>query len=1128
MRGKSILFAAFTLLTMAAVTQSAVITDNFDMPRNYLTQGVPGTIWDGFYGLGDGNDVGVEAGETVDVLDANITNTPSSGDANVGVLFMQSSNSYWIEASSPDYVKVGPFIYVDITGDFTAIVSPADYQGCYPGPFVQHNSGGIMARVPHLADAGPGEDFVILEIFPIWGRAVGARLVDNGVDDEFPITVINGGCASIPRYIRMRRAGNTFYFSGSNDKITWTPSPEALIVRNDMSSTNQPVLQVGLFHCTFSPNTGYIAFEHFELLATRAPHPKAYAPWPLNNQIRIIEQTPNVHLTWKAGDDTKAVGGHKVYYSTNQSQVQNRTSGVHIVNDPCYVPTDLQLGKKYYWCVDEVKNTGPDAMGNMWTFTVTPSKATNPDPGNGYVDIPVNLAQLKWTPGISAVQQDFYWGTSFGDVNTATIPTVADLAGSADSVPRPGYPADLPLSTYYYWRIDSNCGALGMVKGDVWKFKTEFALHVCDDFDVSHDYSASDVSGTIWDGIVGIGYVDELNANDTNAGRLYAKVRGQWQDNASGFLLYKSFPSSFAAKVQLYDFLGANGTGYTDVHPGLMVRVANLDAGGPGEDWISIEVYNPQWGFGLRTRNTDNDVTTDLGYGSGGFAAERYFMIQRDESVINVLKSFDGITWTPSYPGGGPVVRPDFAGQTLQAGITQSIPGNGSAWSVWDDFCIGRDPIYKAYSPNPPDGGGVDMFSGILSWMPSDSIEQGKNGQKIYLGADPNSLVDVDHIEGPDPKSKRYSHNASKWETLNLGQVYYWRINEYNSTIPQTWQGDLWRFTALDYAIVDGFEKYSSTGFVTVPNPVPPGTLRKTWIDGRFYTTFTPPSIDPNCKKVKNGSLVQLASDPNDGNKTYAHYQSGNITLSGSRSMKLYYDNSGEVAAYVTWDLDLYYTIGGACQLTADGKKYSEARAAIDDAARITQASQESLKLTRKWGSFKLLKISFYGDPNNTWKTGANYENLWAGLADGNDIANPAIVYHSDANALKNKKWQDWYIPLGTGGFKTAKPTLNLNNIARIHIGIGNRESPPASGGGTGFIIIDDIELLAYGVCIPGSVAGDLNDDCTVNYNDLKIMCNEWLTAGVHADIRADGTVNFIDFSILANNWLVGPVLLGE
>jgi hypothetical protein len=1121
MRGKSIWFAALTLLTIAAVTQSAVITDNFDMPRNYLTQGVPGTIWDGFYGLGDGNDVGVEAGETVDALDANITNTPSSGDANVGVLFMQSTNSYWIEASYPDNVKVGPFIYVDETGDFTVIVSPADYQGCYPGPFVQHNSGGIMARVPHLADAGPGEDFVTLEIFPIWGRAPGVRSIDDGIENEFPVSVIDGGCASIPRYIRMRRAGNHFYFSASNDKITWTPSPEASIVRNDMSSANQPVLQLGLFHCTNSPNTAYIAFDNFEITGTRAPHPKAYAPWPMTGH-----ELANPDIRWKAGDDTKAVGGHKVYYSTDYNQVQNRTSGVHIVSNPDYAPPDLQLGKKYYWVVDEVKNSGPDVPGDIWTFTVSPSKATNPDPENGSVGIPVDLAQLKWTPSISAVKQDFYWGTSFDDVNTAAVPTVANLAGSASSVARPGYPADLPLSTYYYWRVDSNCGALGKVKGDVWKFKTKFAVYECNDFHEFHDYSGGDVSGTIWDGIEGLGTIVTVNANDTNAGRLYVRTSGQWVDSQKAFLLYKITPDSFIAKVHLVDFTGANATGYNDNHPGLMVRIADVAAGGPGEDWISIEIYDPQWGFGLRTRNTDNGVTTDLGYGGGGFNAERFFMIQGDESLLNVLKSFDGTTWTPSFPGATTIIRPDFAGQILQAGIFQSASGTTTPWSVWDDFCIGHDPIYKAYSPNPPDGGGLDMFSGILSWMPSDSVEQGKNGQKIYLGTDPNNLIDVDHIEGPDPASKRYYHNTSEWETLSLGQVYYWRIDEYNITMPQqTWQGDLWRFTALDYAVIDGFEKYSIPYPIAPPSLPLPGTLRKTWIDGRFYTKFTPPS-DANYQRVQSGSFAQLSTDTSDGKTTWTNYQSGNIVLSGTKSMKLYYNNIGTAAVkYVKWDDELYGAgSGGWCY---SQKLYSEVRAAVDDAARITQASQESLKLTRDWHQFKLLKVSFYGDPNNTFlKTPtANAENLWAGLADGNDIENPAIVYYPDANALKNQKWQDWYIPLGTGGFQTAKPGLNLSNIARIHFGIGNRTNPVASGGGKGFVFIDDIELLAYSVCIPGSVAGDLNEDCTVNYDDLEIMCNEWLTAGVHADISADGTVNFIDFKILANNWLVGPVL---
>lgn len=60
------------------------------------------------------------------------------------------------------------------------------------------------------------------------------------------------------------------------------------------------------------------------------------------------------------------------------------------------------------------------------------------------------------------------------------------------------------------------------------------------------------------------------------------------------------------------------------------------------------------------------------------------------------------------------------------------------------------------------------------------------------------------------------------------------------------------------------------------------------------------------------------------------------------------------------------------------------------------------------------------------------------------------------------------------------------------------------------------------GICF--AVQGDLTGDDCVDYNDLYILCNNWLEsdaniADPNADINSDDIVDFIDFSYLALNW---------
>jgi hypothetical protein len=62
-----------------------------------------------------------------------------------------------------------------------------------------------------------------------------------------------------------------------------------------------------------------------------------------------------------------------------------------------------------------------------------------------------------------------------------------------------------------------------------------------------------------------------------------------------------------------------------------------------------------------------------------------------------------------------------------------------------------------------------------------------------------------------------------------------------------------------------------------------------------------------------------------------------------------------------------------------------------------------------------------------------------------------------------------------------------------------------------------------------GYEIGDLNNDCKVDFHDLKIMAENWLGSGPTADIvpppSGDGIVNFLDFAVLAEWWLAGTAL---
>jgi len=102
-----------------------------------------------------------------------------------------------------------------------------------------------------------------------------------------------------------------------------------------------------------------------------------------------------------------------------------------------------------------------------------PSRASNPSPFDGAVNVqPVGLL-LSWTPGLFAERHDVYLGTSFADVRLATIDNPGDVYVSPDQDAAIFDPASLAYSTTYYWRVDEVNADGTVTKGRVWRFATE-------------------------------------------------------------------------------------------------------------------------------------------------------------------------------------------------------------------------------------------------------------------------------------------------------------------------------------------------------------------------------------------------------------------------------------------------------------------------------------------------------------------------------------------------------------------------------------------------------------------------------------------------------------------------------
>ena len=166
----------------------------------------------------------------------------------------------------------------------------------------------------------------------------------------------------------------------------------------------------------------------------------------------------------------------------------------------------------------------------------------------------------------------------------------------------------------------------------------------------------------------------------------------------------------------------------------------------------------------------------------------------------------------------------------------------------------------------------------------------------------------------------------------------------------------------------------------------------------------------------------------------------------------------------------------------------------------------------------KTLALWFYGPSGNETN-----KPMYVKLTDGDASPHTAQVnYDGDMNNIRDESWHEWNIDLQDF---VDYNNINLANVKTISIGFGNGTQAASDG----IVYFDDIRLYKHKrTCRTGwVVAGDLNGDCRVDYQDLKRIIDNWLadcTAPDNcggADFEpTDGVINLIDLSDFAMQWL--------
>ncbi|UCD52943.1 MAG: hypothetical protein JSW27_09950 [Phycisphaerales bacterium] len=481
------------------------------------------------------------------------------------------------------------------------------------------------------------------------------------------------------------------------------------------------------------------------------------------------------------------------------------------------------------------------------------SRAWGPYPAYGSYPT-VDLAHsLRWSAGTGAAQHDIYLGTDRTAVDNATTGT-EDIYQSRQ--PREATTFRLPegtvqCGTTYYWRIDEIDGVGVVSKGGIWTFTVAGALTGWWKFDEGAGDVALDSSGHNHHGMLigdpqwAPGYdalaLDFDGLEDSvEIGKLPAEmgidVNAPW--SVALWVFARSFDGGGVFEMSgdgEFDHLSLRTGGLGDewlVRNGPDMQTFTADS---LNEWVHVGcVREPYW-----TEVTVNGWQVQTDYSRLDSVDETPFRV----GVVDD-HHFDGLVDDVRL----------YSRAVTQDEMVQIMQG---------------DPA-RAWDPQPGYGSALTLDeTGTLRWSAGTEAV----AHDVYFGTDQAAVRDATS-ETEGIHRGRQLLEATTYvppeAPLEWNTTYYWRIDEVGDAGVVT-KGPIWRFTTLDYLIIDDFESYDD-----IDSPI-----YETWIDGWDNGT---------------GSTVGYLECP------FAEIL---IAHSGRQSMPFSYDNTVSPwysEAYRVWD----------------------------------------------------------------------------------------------------------------------------------------------------------------------------------------------------------------------------------
>ncbi|HBG27985.1 MAG: hypothetical protein A2Y10_17310 [Planctomycetes bacterium GWF2_41_51] len=834
----------------------------------------------------------------------------------------------------------------------------------------------------------------------------------------------------------------------------------------------------------------------------------AYDPSPANHKVDV---TADSILKWTKGAGAVA---HDIYLGTSFSDVNDANRAIPLgvlvsenqnADANTYNPGTLTLYKTYYWRVDKVDSPGAVQKGEVWDFMTAFT-------GRGLVIGDFENGMNGWEP------------TWQGDSTFSYSAEKGVTLGAASlGIQIAQYTPDDPA----YWIIQRN-GVLPLsnmkIKFDVTLHGSEWSgtsvtlgpLCVQTDADPDHTWRPYDVKAI--DRNTGAALTDNYTWNGT--GNLYATCSVDFTGPtqvADGALIYSDWANANKMTILIALQTGGQGNGHVYIDN---VRLANIRL-----------ASNPMPG----TFSADIAKTPTLKWTAGtGATSHNVYFGTNETEVANAATSTVGI-----YKGNQTTLT--YAPGTLEKGRTyywriDELGAPGGPWKgeirsftvatfeFVDDFESYTNPPANRISTIWVKGGG-----GTVGYLNSNYCET----TIVHSGLQ-SMPFDYNNIVSPyDSNAARTFTTYQDWTAFNSKSLELWyrgwpvSVGSFTGSGPYTMTAsgeDVWDVANLRgtgyhdecHFAYKRIETGDGSGYVTIiakvdsisDNTSPwakAGLMVRQSLDAGSRNGFL-------CITPEMGAAWQYREIDSDVSTSYDYYSRGEeyIGLKDVNTpywLKLEINGSGGyVDAYYSVDGTSWnYISAGTPLITLPFYVGLAATAHNSTAACTTQFSNVSIiagSVPPSWSNQDVGIKSNIAAP------------LYITLQDDSTAGgDKATIIQADSNEALQTEWQAWDIDLND--FKAVNPNLNLDKIKKITLGVG-----PKSGT-KGTMYFDDIRLYPAR-CMPG-LTPDFTGDCFVDYDDLEILADNWLSplpVNSEIDLNDDNNINFKDFALFASDWL--------